>query len=60
MPVAMAAFFATRFSFAPVLRTIPFADLLAFFDEDLDGNGVDGCEFSYMDKATNSERGPGH
>jgi hypothetical protein len=32
MPVAMAAFFATRFSFAPVLRTTPFADLLVFFD----------------------------
>jgi hypothetical protein len=29
----MAAFFATRFSFAPVLRTTPFADLLVFFDE---------------------------
>jgi hypothetical protein len=28
--------FATRFSFAPVLRTTPFADLLVFFDEDLD------------------------
>jgi hypothetical protein len=36
MPVAMAAFFATRFSFAPVLRTTLFADLLVFFDEDLD------------------------
>jgi hypothetical protein len=33
MPVAIAAFFATRFSFAPVLRTTPFADLLVFFDE---------------------------
>jgi hypothetical protein len=33
MPVALAAFFATRFSFAPVLRTTPFADLLVFFDE---------------------------
>jgi len=29
----MAVFFATRFSFAPVLRTTPFADLLVFFDE---------------------------
>jgi hypothetical protein len=36
MPVAMAVFFATRLSFAPVLRMTPFADLLAFFDEDLD------------------------
>jgi hypothetical protein len=36
MPVAMAVFFAARLSFAPVLRMIPFADLLAFFDEDLD------------------------
>jgi hypothetical protein len=36
MPVATAAFFATRFSFAPVLRTTPCADLLVFFDEDLD------------------------
>jgi hypothetical protein len=28
MPVAMAVFFATRLSFAPVLRMTPFADLL--------------------------------
>jgi hypothetical protein len=36
MPVAMAVFFATRFNFAPVLRMTSFADLLVFFDEDLD------------------------
>jgi hypothetical protein len=35
MPVAMAVFFATRFSFAPVLPTTSFADLLIFFDADL-------------------------
>jgi hypothetical protein len=30
MPVAWAAFFATRLSPAPVLRTVPFADFIAF------------------------------
>jgi hypothetical protein len=35
MPVAMAVFFATRLSFAPVLRMTPFA-ALPFFDEELD------------------------
>jgi hypothetical protein len=35
-PVATAVFFAARFSFAPVLRMTLFADLLVFFDEDLD------------------------
>ena len=30
MPVARAAFFSTRLSPAPVLRTVPFAALIAF------------------------------
>jgi hypothetical protein len=36
MPVAAAAFFATRFSFDPVFRSALFADFLAFFDKDPD------------------------
>ena len=36
MPVAAAAFFATRFSFDPVFRSALFADFLTFFDKDPD------------------------
>ena len=36
MPVAAAAFFATRFSLDPVFRSALFADFLAFFDKDPD------------------------
>ena len=36
MPVAAAAFFATRLSFDPVFRSALFADFFAFFDKDSD------------------------
>ena len=60
MPVARAAFFATRLSPAPVLRTVPFASLIAFVILDflrlalfiINGitrmfDDVDLCQFGY-------------